>query len=255
MHTEYHQNRARIQEIGVDPYSGGVLPGSQLDRLNRQIQLLTLHTDPEARKLVGVELPEVNEFQAADLRARLAEARVARADLITEARQRAEHKDRLSQAYDTRLEQARQSYLEPYEVRRREADRHAEIEQKSEVFAQSYQAEFENTYNRYAAANPWIKDPGMKEAFYNNVKRAAKADVSLLDNIGAFMDQAFKAELVLSDQIHRTRSRGYAQQKIADSRPQAPGGSLAVAPALPTPRTDWESALRRDVRALRTVRR
>jgi len=255
MHTEYHQNKARIQEIGVDLASGGVIPNSQLDRLNRQIQSLMLYTDPEARKLVGVELPEVDEFKAADLRARLAEARVARADLITEARQRAEHKDRLSQAYDGRLEQAKQSYLEPYEVRRREADREVEIEQKSQAFAQSYQAEFENTFNRYAAANPWIRDPGMKEAFYNNVKRAAKADVSVLDNLGGFMDQAFRSELALSDQIHRTRSRGYAQQKIADSRAQAPAGSAAVAPALPNPRTDWESSLRRDVRALRGIRR
>lgn len=251
LHTEYHENRARIQAIGFDPVTGRVIQDGQLDKLNRQIQLLTLHTDAEARKLAGIELPEINEFQAAELRARLAEARVARADLWTEVRSRRDYKDDLSKAYDQRLGQAKTRYLAPYEERKREADREVEIQQRSQDFAKSYQAEFDNAYNRYASANPWILDPGIKEDFYNNVKRAARSDLSALDNLGQFMEQAFKAELALSDRIHRTRSRGYAQQKIADSRPQAPAGAAAVAPPLPNSKTDWEAALRRDVRAIR----
>jgi hypothetical protein len=251
LHSDYHQNRQRLAQLGIDHRTGRISEDGEIGRIDHAINLLTLYTDPKARQAVGVEVPEIDEFKAQEMRIRLAEHRAERTALLSEARHRREYMQDLSKGYDQRLEQARRAYLAPYEERKRETEREAAIEERTQEFAQSFRAEFDNAYNRYAVQHPWIKTPEIRDDFLQAVTTRAKADVSQLDNVGSFMDQAFKNTLASWDLIHRTRSRGYAVQKLADGRPQAPNGSNAIAPPLPNPKTDWEAALRADVRAIR----
>jgi hypothetical protein len=251
LHSDYHQNRARLDQLGIDHKTGRISEQGEIARIESVINLLTLYTDPKARQHAGVEVPDLDEFKQQEMRIKLAEARSERTALLSEARHRREYMRDLYQSYDHRLDQARRAYLEPYAERRREADREAAIEERTQEFAQSFRSEFDNTYNRYAVQHPWIKDPEIREDFLRAVTTRAKADVSQLDNVGGFMDQAFKNELAIWDRVHRNRSRGYAVQKLADGRPQAPNGSGAVAPPLPTSKTDWEAALRAEVRGIR----
>lgn len=246
----YFADKEALSKIEVrDP--SGVIVGGQLYEIDRQIDAISLLTDPERRKALGVEIAQPDELQVHEARAKLAELRILKSDLQSRAREIRERNDDRARQYDARRNSF-ESYIRGQIEERQDArNTETEINQHADIFEREFKTAFDAEFAKYQIPAQY------RDKVLKRVKQAAWAadarEDPALDNTAAFVSAAVKEEAGDLDAYHRAQSAVYNQRKVGDSAPASPTtpAAAAIPPSAARATGDWSTDLRAKFRAMR----
>lgn len=235
---EFQAVNADIQKIATTDRSGRLVGGSLAEGLRAVSALETFIAQKEHAAKLGVELPELDEYQLTGLKSRLAGLKLDVAQQRYQLTDLQQHRNGIRASAQAKKEQFRQHLS----TQRQEQERIAEQAQQSALETKKFKTEWESSFDTLSKANQIPAE--MIGDVWNNLKAYARAEPGEIPNLTEWMTAKMKAEVDRLDRYHRLRSAQHATAKREDLKQVTQGGNPAVAPPLATQSPDWEKALK-----------
>jgi hypothetical protein len=248
--TEFNTNQEKLSKIGYDPATAKVV-GGDLAQIQKRLEVIDLHLSPERQKALGVTLPALGDFEAAELRQKRDELRGEERDLIHEARLLTDQQGAIRRNHLQRVEHhAGTIRTELERDQARQANEGRLNETMAAVEAQ-WNSELPKVLQELKVA------PDQVEKFKTRLTKEARLDpVAAARDMPAFMRRA--GQEIANDyaeegkRFRSAQMADYGAQKRKDASVNAPAPQAAVVDAPKTaPRFTSKDADRRAAQASR----